>query len=79
MVPGTHLQILITIIVFFYSGTVPSYLMDFLGLRLVGAVGARINARTSYSQPGPAMVWIRTQVLTVASPARLMTELSRYP
>ena len=40
-----------------------------LSLRLVGAVGGRINARSSYSQWVPAVTWLRTQVLTVASPA----------
>jgi len=32
-----------------------------------------------YTVGGPAMAWIRTPVLAVASPALLMTELSRYP
>ena len=33
----------------FYCSTVPSYLADQLSLRLVGAVGARINVRGSLS------------------------------
>jgi len=42
----------------FYLGLWPSHLMDLLSLRLVGAVGARINVRGSYSQQGPAVAWI---------------------
>ena len=52
--------------------------MDLLGLRLVVAVGARTIVRSSCSQRGPAMAWIWTQVLAVASPALLPTELSAY-
>ena len=47
----------------FYSGTRPSYLTGVLSLRLVGAAGARINVRSSYSQLGPTMTWVRTKVL----------------
>jgi len=52
--------------------------MGLLSLRLVGAVGARTYLRSSYSQRGPTVAWIRTQVLAVASPL-LTTELSRNP
>jgi len=43
-----------------YSGTWPSYLTDLLSLRLVGTVGARINVRSSHSQPRPTVTWIWT-------------------
>jgi len=57
-------------------GTWPSYLADLLSLRLVGAVGARINVTSSHSQCGPAMACIRSHVLTIASPDLLTSELS---
>jgi len=41
-------------------------------------VGARVNVRSSYSQQFPVVAWIQTQVLTVASPAVLLIDLSRY-
>lgn len=40
-----------------------------LRLRLAGAVGAEITVRSSYSQWGPTMTRIRSQILIVASPA----------
>ena len=40
-----------------YSGTLSSYLVDLISLRLVGAVGARIRVENSYSQ-WPAVTWI---------------------
>jgi len=61
---------------FFCSGPWSSYLTDLLSL---GAVGARIDGRSSYSQPGPAVSCIRTQVFTVASPALLTIERTGYP
>jgi len=42
-------------------------------------IGARVNGRSSYSQRGLVLAWIRTQVLTAASSTPLPTELSRYP
>jgi len=42
-------------------------------------VGDRIELRSSHSQRGAAIAWIWAQVLTVASPVLLTTELSRYP
>jgi len=51
--------------------------MDLLGLRIVGVVGTRINVKISYAQRGPSMAWLQAQVLMVASPALLTTELSR--
>jgi len=48
------------LILFGYSGTWPSYLTDLLSLRLVGTVGARINVRSSHSQPRPTVTWIWT-------------------
>ena len=48
----------------FYSGAWPYYLTDILSLRLIGAV--RVNDKCE-------------EVLTAASPALLMTELSRSP
>ena len=62
-----------------HSGIWPSYWTHLLSLRLVGGVGARMNVRSSYSQRWPAVARIRTQVLTVASPAFLMIDLPRYP
>ena len=41
-----------------YLGTWPSYLTNLLSLRLVGAVGTRINVRNSYSQWWPTPAWI---------------------
>ena len=42
----------------YYLSTVVSYLSDPLSLRLVGAKGARINVRSSYSQWWPAVTGI---------------------
>jgi len=42
--------------------------VDLRTLRLVDAVGAGMNLRSSFSKQGPAMVCIRTEVFTVASP-----------
>ena len=56
---------------FLYSDTWLTYLTDLLSQRLIGAVGARINVRSSYSQWWPAANWIQTEVLAVASPALL--------
>jgi len=54
-------------------------LRDLLSLRLVGAEGARINVRSSYSQWGPADPKFRAQALAVATAAFLTAELSRSP
>jgi len=51
--------------------------MDLPTLRPIGVVGAGINVRISDWQRRSAENWIRTQILTVASTALLMTELSR--
>jgi len=42
-------------------------------------IGARINVKSSYSQWGPAVTWIQTQILSVACPTLLTTDLYRYP
>ena len=47
----------------FSSGKWPSYLMNLLSLRLVGAGGARINVSSSYSKqelPGGAGINVRS-------------------
>ena len=62
-----------------YSGTWPSYLTDLLRPGLVGVVGATINARSSYSQWGPAVTWIYNQVHAVASTALLTIEPFHHP
>jgi len=41
--------------------------MDLLSLRLVGAVGARRNVRSWYSQGGPNVAWIQTQNLALVN------------
>ena len=47
-----------------YSGTWPVYLMDVLSLRLVEALGAKINVRSSFSLRWLTGFWIRTQLQT---------------
>jgi len=53
--------------------------MDLPSLRLVGEVGARVDARSSYTRWGPTITRIGTQVLTVARLALLTGELPHYP
>ena len=62
----------------FYSGTWPSYYIDLLSPRLVGAVEARINMKSSFFQLRPAMAWSQLQILMVASPAPLTTQRFHY-
>ena len=50
-----------------------------LSRRLVGAIGPKILARSSYSQRGPAVIGIRTWVLTVASPGLLPLSYPTIP
>jgi len=59
----------------FYLGTWSSYLTELISLRLVGAMRARINVRSSYWQRWPTMTWIGTKALA----STLAPELSRYP
>ena len=55
-----------------------SYLMDLLCLRLVGAVGARRNVRSSYSPWGPAVTCWWPSAVTCWWPSAVTTELSMW-
>lgn len=47
-------------------------LTNLLSLRLVRAVGARINVGSPHAQWSPILTWIQTQVLTIANPLLLL-------
>jgi len=40
------------------------YLMESLSLWFVEMIEDKLNVRSSYSQRGPIMAWIQTQILT---------------
>jgi len=52
----------------FSSDARPSFLMDLLSLRLARTVGTGINVKSPYSLRYPTVIWIRSQVVTAASP-----------